>query len=284
MSINQAKQAWDNYQIDYGNNLHSSDEVRMYPASCKTAKEFPMMSLIYSTRTFNPQNSFYLKLLRHLGRKHPYIILTWEIFHDDANIYIFQELVTKGNLVIYMETNVPTESQVCFWAKQLYRAMDFLGDNGIAHRDITPVHIIIKPMGNELWIKLTGFRRSIIYWNTDTNDINFCQCLPIAQQKQDGPNFQAPEVYGNVNEVFDPIQADIWSYGAILFFCLANFYPYNIDFPHEELDEEISHNISKIPNVSNECKNFLVSLLKSNANERMPFDFIDYDPWIKKIS
>lgn len=254
----------------------------MYFARSKTSPEFSMMACIYAKNQLPSNNQFYLKILRHLGRKHPYIVNIWEIFHTNDTIIIFQEYVSQGNLLTYLENNEIEERQVCFWAKQIFRALDFLGDNGIVHRDITPTHLLIKPMGNEVWVKLTGFKRSMIYWNIDENDVNLCECLPIEQQKIDGPNFQAPEVYGNAGECFDPIIADIWSYGANLFFCLAKYYPFNVEQPHSDLDEEIWQNIRSETKLSMECQNFLFGLLRANANDRIPFDFIDHDEWIRK--
>ncbi|KAH9414123.1 CBL-interacting serine/threonine-protein kinase 20 [Dermatophagoides pteronyssinus] len=282
LSVKQVPKLFDAFQIDTNNKLNDDPEVQMYPAKNTMMPEYVMMACIYTTKSVDPKNSFYLKVLRHLGRKHPYIVNTWEIFSDDVNVYIFQEFVPRGNIISYVEENPVNEKQLCFWARQIYRALDFLGDSGISHRNIKPNHLLLKPMGNELCVKLTGFKNSIIYWNIEENDVNFCQCQPISQQKNDGPNFQAPEVYGNVNEFFDPIIADIWSYGANLFFTLTQFYPYNIEYPHENLDEEVWHNISKIPNISNECQNFLFALMRSNANDRIPFDFIDKDDWFRK--
>ena len=246
--------------------------------------EFIMLARIYSTKVVNPENSLFLKMLRHLGRKHPYIIHTWEMFFDEEFVYVFQEMVTRGNLVAFLEQNgcVP-EKQACFWAKQIYRALDFLGDIGVAHRNIAPNHLVVKAMGDETWIKLTGFKHSIVYWDINTNDVQYCQCWPTTQQKSDGANFQAPEVYGDpATEFYDPIIADIWSYGANIYFMLAQQYPFNINEPYENLDEEIWHNIVNINNISSSCKSFCYNLLRTNSNNRIPFDFIIKDPWMKQ--
>ena len=269
------------YQINYNLLRHEGPGLKIYDAKNMNAPELSLMVRIYLRSEHNPNTDLYLKMLRHLGRKHPYIIHTWEMFYDDENVYIFQEYATKGNLVEYMQENPPvTEKQAAFWAKQIYRALDFLGDLAIAHRDLAPIHLVVKPMVDEMWLKLTGFKHSIIYWDIVNNDIQFCNCVPLAKQQEDGPNFQPPEVYGNPEtEQFDPIQADIWSYGANIYFMLAKQYPYNLNQPSDNIDDEIWHNVSSLKSVTDNCKQFMFALMRMNANDRMPFDFIERDPW-----
>ena len=139
-------------------------------------------------------------------------------------------------------------------------------------------------MYNEVWLKLTGFKQAIIYWDVNNNDIQFCPCWPIEKQNEHGPNFQPPEVYGNPEtEQFDPIQADIWSYGANIYYMLVKQYPYNVTDPYDNIDEEIWHNIVKAK-LTDDCKSFLFALMRGNANDRMPFDFIEGHPWMRANS
>ena len=203
------------------------------------------------------------------------------MFNDKDTIYVFQEWATNGNLVEYMETTPPlSERKAAVWAKQVYRALDFLGDQAIAHRDLAPIQLVVVPVFSEVWLKLTGFSQSIIYWDINSNDVEFCQCWPAEKQIKDGPNFQPPEVYGNPQtEQFDPIQADIWSFGANIYYMLAKQYPYNVNDPYENIDEEIGLNINKAK-ISEDCKSFLFGLMRANANDRMPFDFIEKHAWM----
>lgn len=116
-----------------------------------------------------------------------------------------------GNLVEYLEQSQPLgERETVIWARMVYRALDFLGDQAIAHRDLSPIHLVVQPQHNgEVWLKLTGFNNAIIYWDCQTNDVHFCPCLPLEQMSEGGCTFQPPEVYGNPDtEQFDPILAD----------------------------------------------------------------------------
>lgn len=291
------------YTIKKDKIFHQGEHVIIYEAKSPVSNNTSVR--VYAKSFVDPDSSVFLKILRHLGRKHPYIVHTYELFSDSKSVYAFQEWCYKGNLTEYMEQSQPlTERQAAVWAKQVYRALDFLGDQAIAHRDISPTHLVIQPQASgEVWCKLTGFKNSIIYWDMSANDIAYCQCWPVERQAADGANFQPPEVYGDqAKERFDPIQADIWSYGANVYFMLVKSYPYNVTGKFivyrsilinfllcsladcfEDIDQEIWHNIVK-NSLSDDCKDFIYALTRANANDRMPFDFVENHPWMKANS
>ena len=280
--------AWRAYKIDKNLVRHSSAKKRVYAARSVNRPDLSVAAWVISRTDIDSNSSVQLKILRRLSSLHPFIIHTFELFCDQQNVYIFQEWAIGGNLIDYLaRSSEPLEERkAALWAKQIYRALDFLGDLAIAHRDISPNHLVVQPQSaTDTWLKLTGFSKSIIYWDVNSNDIQFCKCLPLERQKGDGANFQPPEVYGNSEtEQFDPIQADIWSYGASILYMLAKQYPYNVVDPANDLDEEISHNIEAMSSRTEQCRNFVFALLRANANDRMPFDFIDTHPWFKANS
>ena len=80
---------------------------------------------------------FRYKILRHIGKKHPYIIQTWEVFHQQNTLIVIQEYANKGNLDDWLNKKGPvTENQAGKWVYMLTKALDYLGDIGICHRDV----------------------------------------------------------------------------------------------------------------------------------------------------
>ena len=80
---------------------------------------------------------FRYKILRHIGKKHPYIIQTWEVFHQQNTLIVIQEYANKGNLADWLNKKGPvTENQAGKWVYMLARALDYLGDIGVCHRDV----------------------------------------------------------------------------------------------------------------------------------------------------
>lgn len=210
----------------------------MQKATHKNFNEYTLVCKIYdgmdtsqasssSQCNFKP-SSLYFRILRHLGKKHPNIIQTWEVFLVNGQYYVMQEFAGYGNLKTHLDRiKKASEKAAQYMGKQLILAMDYMGDMGIAHRSICPSHILV--CHQDLRVKITGFRFSIIYWNPDKEDINYQPCLSASKRNLKDPEFQALEVYGDPDtEEFDPITADIWSLGASIFFALTGKYPFDI--------------------------------------------------------
>lgn len=180
----------------------------MYEAKNKSYPSHPVFCRYYASSVgIDPKNDMYLKFLRFLGKKHASIVHTWDMFFDDKkNIEIFQEYCSNGTLEKYVASKKVTEEEISLYAWQLLRGMDFLGDIGIAHRDIHPKNLVLRPANKYNLLKISNFRKAAVYWDISSNDVTFIPCLPAKQQASDGDNYQAPECYGDSKtEEFDPI-------------------------------------------------------------------------------
>ncbi|KAH7882537.1 kinase-like domain-containing protein, partial [Phlebopus sp. FC_14] len=90
--------------------------------------------------------------------------------------------------------------------RQLFEAIAFMHDNGVAHVDIKPRNIIIPPRGGKLTI--IDFSSSV---RVRDSKHMFCG---IAGTK----GYIAPEVRGSRGRKskYNPIMADLWSCGKTL--------------------------------------------------------------------
>lgn len=189
----------------------------------------PVICKIYDARHYNSEESRFLKLLQYLKCKHPNIIQTLDIFTDGLKeIYVFQKLETSGNLKNVIKINgIYKEKDTLNWASQILRAINYLGVMGISHRSIQPIHILMSIVDNEHIYRLSGFHEAIDYWNSIDQQIFLKHCLPFEEAKQF--DFRAPETFGMKNDLFDPVMADIWSYGATIYYSLTENYPFLIN-------------------------------------------------------
>ena len=217
-----------------------------------------------------------------------------QVSADDDDDAILPELVSiflcicdfRGSLDEFIEASGGPlgERRAAIWAKQIYRALDFLGDQGIAHRDLSPQHLVVQPVQGdaEAWLKLTGFKQSLIYWDPATLDVITCACWPAERRAADGANFQAPEVYGGSGQQFDPVLADTWAYGATVYCMLVWQYPYNTTASPSPsaIDREVASNVAR-SKLSEHCQDFLYFLLRASPQDRMPLDFVEEHPWIR---
>lgn len=266
--------------------IGESATCKVFKAQHQDFKDNVLAVKIYEgEHGIDPNNSQWLKVLRVLGKKHPHIIQTWDLFHNPENnaILIFQELANKGSLLSYLQSNQMDEKQAGSWLWQILKALDYLGDVGISHRSIQPKHVLLST--KELKVKLTGFEMSAIYWDQHKEDIRNIACLPIDQRPSD-PNavsYQAPEVYGDpTKEEFDPLVADVWSLGATVYYMFAKQYPYDVTKP-DTIAKDINNNVQQMQGISADGKRVVNEMLKAAATERKHIDKLVSDPWIKSF-
>ena len=125
----------------------------------------------------------------------------------------------------------------------------------ICHRAINPGHILVFSVDTAqghsvLQVKLTGFQSSIIYYTVRYEDIHYQPCAKWKRLNETTQNrttiatYQAPEVFGDSEkESFDPVAADVWSYGATLYHFLTNKYPYDTEKNNAAMENEIQRNV-----------------------------------------
>lgn len=229
------------------------------------------------------KNPIYFKVLRHLGKKHPCIIQTWDIFRDNNNrVLVMQEFANRNTMATHVSVNGPVDEMLaCSWAKQLSQALDYMGDMGLCHRQINPNNVLLAH--SQLSIRLTGFYDTIIYWNAQTEEAIYLPCKPLSNKSRDLPDFQAPEIYSSSdNEVYEPVAADIWSFGAVIYYAATCSYPYDFRQDSPDIEKDIQDNIQKLT-LSAEANELFVSLLTSNAMQRATFDRIINTSWFSKL-
>ncbi|KAJ6218675.1 hypothetical protein RDWZM_004487 [Blomia tropicalis] len=273
------------YQIQRDEPMFHGKFSAIYACTNKQMGDVAMIARIYnSDANINVEKELFLKMLRYIGRDHPCIIGTMDIFaDDDRNVYIIQEFANNGNAYDYvqMNENVVSEKQLCRWAQSIYKAMSYLGDVSISHRSIQPKHMLLKVVDNsEIITKLTGFRDAVIYWDPDAYDLVDCACLPISKRSHVG--FEAPEVFGEYNEYFNPHEADVWSFGATIFFIGSKTFPFNMQNPEPNMDSVIRENVER-SSLSQPAKNWLYGLMRADTKFRIPFESIASDTWFKSF-
>ncbi|KAF4545157.1 Meiosis-specific serine threonine-protein kinase Mek1 [Lasiodiplodia theobromae] len=101
------------------------------------------------------------EVLRDLD--HPNIIKLEKVYHSDAGLYIFQELIPGGDLFSFVtnryDFGVPTiEAAVIVY--QILKGVDYLHENGIVHRDIKPDNILLTSTKTACRVVITDFGQS----------------------------------------------------------------------------------------------------------------------------
>ncbi|KAF8405763.1 hypothetical protein HHK36_007840 [Tetracentron sinense] len=88
---------------------------------------------------------------------------------DEAKLYIFLELVTKGSLAKLYDTYHLWDSQVSAYTRQILNGLKYLHDQNVVHRDIKCANILVDASGS---VKLADFGLAKA---TKLNDVKSCK-------------------------------------------------------------------------------------------------------------
>ncbi|KIW04513.1 uncharacterized protein PV09_04268 [Verruconis gallopava] len=159
---------------------------------------------------------------------HPNIVRTFDLCIDKHNRYnhVMEfcpiELFTIAEKGLF-KTYYDEKAKLCFF-KQILRAVAYLHDNGIAHRDIKMENILMTADGN---LKLTDFGVSEVFCGEHPGARSSGgRCGQNMGEKRLCPPgicgslpFLSPEVIAK-DVYYDPSKLDVWSCG-VLWMCFA---------------------------------------------------------------
>ncbi|XP_017490615.1 PREDICTED: aurora kinase B-B-like [Rhagoletis zephyria] len=280
----EGKKAFSMYNLDEKKPLETGkphSAKALYTCTHKSfSPDIQVVAKVYDAATYDPKSSLFLKVLRHLGKLHPNVIQTWDVINKGDSVYVFQELAPYGNLADYVKKKGPLGEKECqLVACQLRTGMDFLGDMGISHRDISPRHLLL--VHKDMRVKLTGFRSAVIYYNEKSDEINFQPCLPVKKKGKEGAeDYHAPESYGNSKkEQFDPVAADVFSAGATLYHLLTGKFPFDASKSNPKVENEIQGNVRALKKVSDNGKSALGYMLTTFSDKRFTVERLKEHPW-----
>ena len=218
-----------------------------------------------------PLNLSYHEIRRYLD--HPHIGKSFEYYENDLTTYVVCEKYDGGELFDYIATKKTlVEEEAAYIMRQLLLAVNFLHQNQICVRSISPENILFATKDFDAPIKLVGFSKA-----------SFCKTGAKLTDVCGVPFYMAPDVlkgeYG--------IECDIWSCGVLLYVMLSGYPPFTAandkmlmkkilqgryDFNGEEWDK-----------VSEKAKNFVRRLLEYDPIKRPTALEALSDPWIQQF-
>ena len=200
--------------------------------------------------------------------KHPNIITLYDTIIDDAtdNIYLVLEYFGRGDFSKFLKKRPLKEKFAKKYLKQLASGLKYLLENKIIHRDLKPQNILVSNLGD---IKITdfGFAR---YFDNDM----------VIQTVCGSPMYMAPEIMKKKKYDF---KSDLWSVGIIFYEMLVGRTPFKAKNIFD-LMRQIEKQDIRLPqdiNVSEECEDLLIRLLKKNPDERITWEDFFKHPWLE---
>eukprot|EP00445_Apocalathium_hangoei_P085456 CAMPEP_0204217770 /NCGR_PEP_ID=MMETSP0361-20130328/79140_1 /ASSEMBLY_ACC=CAM_ASM_000343 /TAXON_ID=268821 /ORGANISM="Scrippsiella Hangoei, Strain SHTV-5" /LENGTH=487 /DNA_ID=CAMNT_0051182821 /DNA_START=1 /DNA_END=1461 /DNA_ORIENTATION=+ len=204
---------------------------------------------------------------------HPNIIKLYESFEDHRNIYLVMELSSGGELFDrIIELGHFTEVQAAVLMQQIVRAVYYMHENHVCHRDMKPENFLFmtkEPIEKNL-LKIIDFGLSCKF-----------EVGKVMTTKAGTPYYVAPQVLGGK---YDHL-SDMWSVGVIMYVMLCGYPPFFGETDAEVLSKvrlgNFSFNAADWKNVSEDAKNLIRMLLKMNPRDRYTAEQALNHEWIK---
>jgi len=213
----------------------------------------------------------------------PYIVRIVDIYENkygkDNCLLIVMECMTGGELFDRIQSrsdNPFTEREAAEIVRMISSALYHLHTMNVAHRDLKPENLLYVSEAPNALLKLTdfGFAKETV-------------AGPELQTPCYTPYYVAPEVLGP--EKYDK-SCDLWSLGVITYILLCGYPPF-----YSKHGQAISPGMKKrirsgqytFPdaewkNVSNDAKDLIKGLLKTDPVQRGTIENVMDHPWIKK--
>ena len=202
---------------------------------------------------------------------------------NDTSFFSIVELGEHGDLDNFqkkiLKQRILSETIICYFAKQILEALDFIHKCKIIHMDIKQGNIVVD---SNLDIKLTDFSVSFFYYPLHPEDIIKFPYVGTSK-------YMSPEIIERTHmKIEEGHKIDIYSLGVTLYNIAFETFPYKLDEVGCKDNENILKNIKsenlEFPedrNVSNLFINFLEGLLEKDYTKRFNIKQALNHPWIK---
>jgi len=180
-----------------------------------------------------------LGILRHLNEiGYPFVCKLLRVFRDEENTYVTSTQASEGDMHTWCRKlarpGFTRESQLQPVARQVFSAVRWLHELGIAHRDLSLENVLLHRCngsggvicevcsGHGVHIKLCDFAMCSLERS----------CKDGVRGKR---SYQAPEMHLEDN-AYDPFLADAFALGVLLYAAAAQDYPWNSTVPDASCD------------------------------------------------
>jgi len=194
---------------------------------------------------------------------HPNIIKIHDVIKTKDHIHLVLDYCDGGDLHNFIKKNGKIQENIAkYFYTQISCGLYYLWKNNLIHRDLKPHNILLSSSGN---IKITDFG---FVKHLENNDMSSTLC--------GSPLYMAPEVLKRQKYTS---KVDLWSMGIILYEMITNTMPFMASNPLELLYVIETTKITVPENISNECKDLLISLINIDVNERISYELYFSHPF-----
>jgi len=156
---------------------------------------------------------------------HPNIARVYQFSDEDAHPFICMQYIEGGTLIDFMRTH-PAPRVIAGILAQVADAIQFAHDWGVLHRDLKPSNILIDQQGDPHVVDF-GLAKHHVRGSLATAPTVTAGQEPLTNTGAilGTPAYMAPESAGSQRGDIG-VGSDVYSLGAILYFCLAGQAPF----------------------------------------------------------
>ena len=214
-----------------------------------------------------------LEMLQRLKHKHIVRFVDW--FESRDKYYIVTQLATGGELFDRIcEKGKFTERDASQTIRQVLEAVDYLHQNHIVHRDLKPENLLYLTREPDSDLVLADFG---IAKHLDSPD-------GMLKTMAGSFGYAAPEVMLKKGHSY-PV--DMWSMGVITYTLLCGYSPFRSESLADLIDEtkhgRVVFHERYWRDVSQQAKDFILSLLRPEPEDRATSAQALKDPWIAGV-
>jgi len=179
-----------------------------------------------------------LGILRHLNKiGYPFVCKLLWVFCDEENTYVASAQASEGDMHTWCRRlsrpGLTRESQLHPVARQVFSAVRWLHELGIAHRDLSLENILIQRCYESSSINCDVTVPPVLVKLCDFAMCSFERsCNDGVRGKR---SYQAPEMHLE-DKPYDPFLADVFALGVLLYAAAAQDYPWKSTVPDATCD------------------------------------------------
>jgi serine/threonine protein kinase len=199
----------------------------------------------------------------------PHVIPILFSERDEDQIIIAMPRADRGDLWDKVQYGglALSENEAKHFASQLFHGLAELHQARIVHADIKPQNILLRTQGDRLCVALCDFGLSRYLPSEPGKKITFTEIRGTQ-------GYISPEVC-NGNDFDEKI--DVFAAALVLYRLLAGIEPF---YPAENFTEELEFPDDCCEHLSDECKEFLKSLLTLDPEQRLSAAEATEHPWL----
>lgn len=199
------------------------------------------------------------------------LVRVYEMFLSGTTLFILHDYHHHGNLAQFLSSSSWNnrkpldEQQARALFQTILKALHHMHTNKIAHRNLKLENILLDDKYQPV---LTDYTYTILVDNLNNFETIMATSLP----------YLAPEIIARIP--YDPIRADIWSFGVCLYIVLTNSLPF---IPHVKPDDKQKGlQFKSRTKLTDEAKNCLTKTMEYDVNKRLSTNSLLKNSWFNK--